>query len=221
MNTTRIVLTSDTHNLESVGFWKAIDAEAPDVVLHAGDWTMLGFQEAREALDRMRQGYKGPLLTVLGNHDFWEPNREKELPVSLIVRNWELLCQGFDVEILEGTTWTKDNICIGGMSGWYKEKRDQVPTNDPAYVSEENWNHLVENNWVQIERLLDRATFARYDIVFTHFPISTTEAKLLSQVTNRLVLGHWHNPIDAEWMGMRVLNAGSGIHEAKFMVLEL
>jgi predicted phosphodiesterase len=117
MNTTRIVITSDTHNLETVDFWKAIKAEHPDVVLHAGDWTMLGFQEAKEALDRMRQGYKGPLWTVLGNHDFWEPDRGKELPASLIIRNWDLLCQGYNVEILEGTAWKINNIRIGGLSG--------------------------------------------------------------------------------------------------------
>lgn len=218
MKITRVVITSDTHNLESPDFWKRVATESPDAVLHGGDWTCTGLHEGREAFERMRTHYKGMCIGVLGNHDYWK-YEEPSLSWMDINDGWTQLANEYNVHLLNGGSWKLNDIWIAGLTGWYKDPYPYSVTQDYLFMREDVWRKAQKMADGCMSEILVRDT--KIDILLTHFEVSTTTAKLLCNNTKRIVLGHWHKPLDAEWFGMRVLNVGSNYHEAKFAVLDL
>jgi predicted phosphodiesterase len=103
--------------------------------------------------------------------------------------------------------------------GWYKEVWPFNVTNDHKFVSQSNWECLQALSDIALQRIMDHD--GKIDLLVTHFPLSTSEAKLLSQKVKRVLIGHWHEPVDAEWFGMRIINTGSNYHQPIYKVLEI
>lgn len=216
MNSTRIVITSDTHNLEGDVFWQQIKTLDPDIVVHCGDWTMDTY-ESMEAIDRMKKNLqsKQHVLTVLGNHDYWAPH-----PLDCIWRDWQDFNFGGHVQCLEGNVVDLMGLTFAGYSGWYSQPYPFSRMNDCKYVSKENWELLVKQKKESVERILDYN--GKIDVLITHFEVSDTELKLFAPKVKRIVYGHWHDHVVDEMReGVRVINAGSSYHAPKYVALEL
>jgi predicted phosphodiesterase len=229
----KILITADTHEgfTPSTGkildrFWFKIKNESPDLLIHAGDWSTVsdGYNDVWEemevgyigsieqAFERMRSFYKGPVLTVMGNHDFWCSKK----PLSnLIAHNTRLqkLCKQYQI------TWMKESFLkekkwnIVGFDGWYLENYYQCPTNDHLYIAEKVWKELQDISSHEIEDIIIK----RPKTILTHHPISTTTAKMFSEFCSTLILGHWHYSINAKWFGMQILNPGGKYDDPKYI----
>jgi predicted phosphodiesterase len=100
----KIRIFSDLH-LEFQGYEPP--AADSDVVVLAGDVHTKG-----RALDWIRKHFSGPVIYVLGNHDYWGENLTK-LPAKLRER-----VTGESIHVLEGNSVVIDGVRFYGASFW-------------------------------------------------------------------------------------------------------
>jgi predicted phosphodiesterase len=78
-----------------------------DVVVLAGD-----IHTKRRAIPWILQHFKGPVLYVLGNHDYWGENLTK-LPSTL-----KSMAEGHNIHVLEGSSIVIDGVRFFGGTFW-------------------------------------------------------------------------------------------------------
>ena len=120
----KVLLTSDTH----LGLTKLGDIKdclkghhTPDVVIHAGDYCggRIGYKSVRTSANLLRSIFPDlPILSVLGNHDYWGAANEKkmELNYSKIIGSFaENHIHFLDLDGI----FILGDVLFAGHTGWY------------------------------------------------------------------------------------------------------
>lgn len=239
----RILITSDTHtgfdnktdHIHRTRMFPAMKEQAPELVIHAGDWGIRRKENVFKAFRDFRKNFPDiPIIGVLGNHDYWQYGTLKKDHQSLIAQiNTEALDNG--ITLLNGFEAYFGKIVVFGFPGWYGS--EPLCSNDPYNMYK----------WVDSDSLLrqqsrecfeDAVVFARDSsfspkICVTHFPPYSMDPQWggfcanqmyfdpLCEKFNYLIVGHSHQREDFFHKGCRVINPGSDYNKPKFVVLDL
>lgn len=187
----RILQVSDTHigitshkTLE--GMFRNAAREDFDVLIHCGDYSgrAEGASAVEETLAIMRDAIPDkPILTVLGNHDFWCGN-ESGAKISLrdFADNLNAIdesCHKHNVILLDKHgPWrgAEPGVVIVGASGWYANPNP--PTNDKNYLPNmEGSSHSFLLRRTEADLASNLAGLTEDDttrIFVSHFPVINT-----------------------------------------------
>lgn len=146
----RILLTSDLHYRDRFfhrlhAFAAIIAKENPDVICLAGDHTGDHPDATRMIYQIIRDYYDGPIVSCLGNHDYWAhiPVKNQDDMIKefeLKMRQAVSAAEDYNVHLLEEHgAWSNPEhygIVILGHGGWYHEQHfdGRDSSNDYAYL---------------------------------------------------------------------------------------
>jgi len=214
----KIALTGDTHEGYQGSprpdwdwFWYEIAKEKPDLLAHTGDWGMT-WEDVRWAMERMRKRIHCPVIGALGNHDFWTNPMEPDHHMLLRqLQSW------LDLYQIQTGMVDLHGIRFGSFTGWYDEKFP--PTNDRKFINPAMWDYLAQQAMLAKEKVF----MEQPEVVVTHFPITTAEARLFSGFGYYLMIGHWHGEqyTGADWFDFKFCNAGSDYGKPKYLILNI
>jgi len=242
----RILLTSDTHygmdhNTDKIHrkwLLKAKD-ENPDIVIHAGDWISSKQKQFKRTIEIFRETFPVvPILTVRGNHDFWDGDEEFG-SIHEIFKQHEEWFREFNIHHLS-KPFEKDGVAFFGFDGWYHNLNPE--TNDLAWMP----NHVdgipvhqylsklahkdlgnligldfIENGW--IEKISVCVThFPPFEHLFGRNPYGANPQymQFLIDKFDFLCVGHSHKKEDFVKGMCRVLNSGSDYNKPAYLLFE-
>ncbi len=189
----KILQTSDTHwGLTKPNairkMFKKIKEEEFDILLHCGDYcgTRNSYKSVNATVCLMRETFPDkPIITVLGNHDYWTYNKRTLSPsLRSFEDNYNMILESFktyDIHFLDEEGLYRHpefpNIILCGHTGWYSNMNP--PTNDTKYLPkgiEGNTNAwLLKNAEAVLEaqlQALDRIYQPLMRVCFvSHFPV--------------------------------------------------
>jgi len=110
--------------------WQNLAKEDFDILFHTGDWcTIEACKQMGRALAQCRRYIDKPILTVLGNHDYW--NKPKKDPRELLAAHAEVF-KKYDIHHLWNNPYYYKDFVFVGFDGWYKNI--DPPTNDHHHM---------------------------------------------------------------------------------------
>lgn len=159
----KVCLISDTHiNITTAGqldnMMKEVAQERFDLLVHCGDYCggQTGHKSVRPTIKIIRKHYQGPMITTIGNHDFWVKSRD---PIKHD-QNYEKIVKCFkdnNVHFIDedGIYSHLDFPLIKfmGVSGWYQKA---LPTTNDI-------NFLRGGNHPNAHEILRKRS---YDLLF-------------------------------------------------------
>lgn len=241
----RILKTSDNHR----GFsyttgnvhekWaKRIANEYFDVVVAAGDHGSSKIDETHRHFKFLRRvAGTRPVLTVLGNHDFW--NDPQIQPLEAIERHKEAARKyGVHMLDIDGHIVINDILFVGWM-GWYIEPPkgndfNNIPRLHPHGYPMNVWfNQLEQMQLAEVLKTCEAyATKGlRTTVGVTHFPIHKEGVRhfgnprhmdfVKAAKIETLLYGHSHSFHDELRDGVHLVNAGSDYDKPKHVIVEV
>jgi len=108
---------------------------AVDGIICAGDWCSRDVDELEEIFQTIRSVFNKPVLTVFGNHDFWD--YENKYSLDEVFMKQEELCYKYNIIHLEKDSFETDKSIIVGFDGWYNSENHSA-TVDYNYVPKQN-----------------------------------------------------------------------------------
>lgn len=242
----RILLTSDTHiggSLTSPSTLKKMFRswrdEQFDVVVHAGDYCG-GYNGARSintTCAMMREVTDKPIISVMGNHDFWCDKRPSLLSFN---RNYDKAVASFkkhNVHFLdEDGPYVHGDVVILGCTGWYSNNKPN--TNDlcwmPQYIEGDTHFYMARRAHKIIDDQLQSVDLHDKKPIFvSHFPIYHTDTRPLNPQFDGprtigdtlsqhhgckvFINGHAHRRHE----GPDIYEAGSDYGKPKYLLIDL
>jgi predicted phosphodiesterase len=213
------------------------DLEKVDALIHSGDW-IANNQHQLPRTWKMFRKFLGdlPILTVLGNHDFWQQevwNSKKSfykkdkitnIP-DMVEQHYEWASEN-KIHLLQGNPYIKDDVAFYGFNGWYNHPNP--PTNDAInmckmYETAPTGLYFSYQANKELEKILidvDQHTIKK-KVCVTHFPpysknpnyeiycANTSYLDFISEKFDLLIVGHSHQTEDWISNSCRVVNAGT------------
>lgn len=235
----KIVLTSDTHygftestNAILAEMWAHIKDEAPDVIIHAGDWASTEHRQYIGALEQFRSFFPNtPLVSATGNHDVW-CGEESFSTIDDLYAAIQEAQKRFDVL----TEYATDKVAIKAFNNWYRTTNP--PSNDAAWMpggrfshhwlksrADENFEHVVSYLSQQIDKTrIVVAHFTPFNYRYGYTAMCGALApidNLIEMGVDCLCLGHSHLYQNEIVKQCRVLNAGSDYDDPKYVVFNV
>jgi len=240
----KIALTGDTHYgrcLFTRGFHteflKELAKEDFDVLVHVGDWASTEYQvEAYESIVMFRDYIKKPILTVLGNHDFWDKwNGNKKSPLEIIedYRRW---FDEYEIWYLGNEPYVMDDVIILGFDGWYSNLNPL--TNDSKYMIRDVdgkpiHKFLNEKAHKDLEKIINTETEDKTVVGVTHFSFlqdSEADSKFngnyrylpwLVDKCSLLLMGHSHRGRNKTIDNCRIIESESDYDNPQYNIIEV
>lgn len=222
----------------------------PEVFIHCGDVSSSNVLEHEKywILAREILGDKIPIITVMGNHDWWDRYYDEEVP-SVRPKDPSDLWENFVKPMYKryNIHHASENLIINdvgftGIDGWYSDPDYIYETNDSKRIPQFyiNSSYLSKRSDEQFKSSLDfLQSFTGKKVFITHFGI-TPECKNdwksnnsdfyfgnnqkyfdFLQDCNYLLYGHSHIKVDTVYNNIRVINAGSDYFFPKFRILDI
>jgi len=199
----KILLTSDTHyamTKHTPAIHEKFLAEgsilAPDLVLHAGDWSATSQNQLGKTLKNFRRAFGAvPIAGVLGNHDLWHKTQYDVLEGRRTTRSLSSrlniagsLMRDQDVHWLApDRPLEASGVMVFGFDGWYAHSDPQTYDRHWLPGTDDNGRDVMvslqKRSLTQFEQLLDALANARADhpekkiVVVTHHPIVRLEGR--------------------------------------------
>jgi len=221
---TKFLLLGDIHyrfnNNSSIieSFIETLPMEI-DVVLNTGDTISHDQSQWDGILNAMRRHFPDiPILTVLGNHDYWSDRQMTFLQLQL---NRRRLFRKYNINYLEDSPVIIDGIAIFGFDGWYWSA--DPPSNDDQYIyrkiNDAPFNgYFLSKAEYQLSYILKKIPRYKKTVIVTHFDPNDEQMgasslwleKIKEKAQGELVFccGHTHRQKDEIHGNLRILNAG-------------
>ena len=246
----KILLTSDTHHAFTANstvkinrkFWQKVAEQDFDVMVHTGDWCTTNAEvQMRKAIKQCRNYIDKPILTVLGNHDYWSKNH---IDPRSMINYHEKVFEEFDIVYLDRETIQINDILFYGYDSWYHVPNP--PSNDyywmPRIVETLPINHYMSKRMdASFERVMDdieKDESGLKKICVTHMSPYLRKNWFMDRVhiglsgnpkhlpfitkhCEALLIGHTHRELDEVVDGCRIVEAGSDYNNPKFKILEV
>lgn len=239
----KIVITGDTHSgfsdqtpqiLEA--FWKRVAEEHPVWILHAGDWATSHPRETAEGMHQAaRICLESTIITVTGNHDYWNDERPTNAIESHI--GFREHCEMAHIrhippQLSIDAALPARGLTIVGGHAWYNHPNP--PTKDRMYMNAytdgmdtfEWLRRGWQNQFLHVQQFVHDNS-SNYKIFLTHFPGGEPWGQdphmmeMMAEECDLIVRGHSHKAEDFMWGKCRVVNAGSDYDDPKYLVVEV
>lgn len=247
----KIAITTDTHygyngdktrkNHEKflISLAEAMALHDCKLLCHTGDWATHKHSQLAKTFEQFRQYIKQPILTVFGNHDYWNViDRYKPLKWEDLVKSQNELLLKFDITHVGENPVVIDNILFAGYNGWYANLNP--PSNDlnfmPKWIegipTHEFLNKKSHNDLNKLLYSLDKFQYEKA-VCLTHFPPfidnpayadftgNPSHLPFLKESFNVLIVGHSHRTHDYVDEGLRIINSGAEYHFPRFIIVEI
>lgn len=254
----KVLLTSDTHYgydqkthryhekfLTEIA--ELVDKGEVDIVVHAGDWSTNRQDQFHRTLKMFRRYLSVPILTVKGNHEFWDQKKDgrkmqkKHMYHSLIKMHDEWFEES-DIHYLGNGEFVKDDVCFVGFDGWYgyvgeakRETRDgEVMVRDVEGC--ETMVYLSNKAYKDLDELLAK-DYSKYRkvVCVSHFPPLTEDWKgkdkafsanmnflePMKEKFDVLCFGHSHMRVERKEDGTWIYNCGSHYDKPRYLIFEV
>jgi len=247
------MLTSDTH----AGFskrtievhegeflplaQKTIEEQKIEVFFHAGDWASNKQDQLYRTLKLFRKYISIPIVTVFGNHDFWEYDRFRRLRGGWEAEQRRRLewCKEFNIHYLGEGPAVFGDVLVLGFDGWYNYTNPPTKDTDsdlmhPYIQSAPSMVYLQNRAYKELDKLLQHDTDAYRKVIgMSHFPPFTEDSKYevfcanlkyfqpLKEKCDVLLFGHSHKEVDRVEDDCHILNCGSHYDKPKFKIFEV
>jgi len=166
-----------------------IDSEKIDALIHPGDWISHNQHQLSRTWQMFREALGDiPILTVRGNHDFWNYDQfQKGINGKYAKPYFSNIYEMYSahsewasehkITLLEDSPVTIDNCVVFGFDGWYGQRG---ATNDPSYMHRVVESGAPVDQWLgykaykDFQKNLDWANSPEYKdkkkILITHMP---------------------------------------------------
>ena len=177
-----------------------------DGFICSGDWCSNDVDELDEIFKIVREETDKPVLTVFGNHDFWNISRKYTLDevISLQID----LCQKYNITHLEQTPFENENLFICGFDGWYAQDTGTSVTNDYDFIPKSNslggtpFQFLKRKEMNAIYKAIDyEISPNKKKVCVTHFGFGrlvNIKSELVDMKSDMVVIGQDNQEINLE-----------------------
>lgn len=151
-----------------------------DGFICSGDWCSRNVEELEEIFNIIREETAKPVLTIFGNHDFWNPSQKLSLDEVIFLQ--EELCKKYNITHLENTPFETDDLFICGFDGWYAQDTGTSVTVDYDFIPKMNsygtspFLFLKRKEMNAIYKAIDYDKPNKKKVCVTHFGFGGTEA---------------------------------------------
>lgn len=240
----KIALTSDTHWAaygqttvkRTRKMWQRLAEEDFDILIHAGDWcTKDARKQMRRAVIQCRRYIDKPILTILGNHDFWDNPRID--PRQMLLKHSATFEKHNVHYLLDNPFYYKDFVFVG-FDGWYNNINP--PTNDsywmPMYVEGvpiHKWmNKKIDDDFGRVisymesnKRVVCVTHFSPFvrpdDYKGKDFSANENYLPFITDKSEYLLLGHSHAALRVIKEGCIIIECGSDYNEPTYLIEEI
>lgn len=231
--------TRKRHKLFLEKLQKAMADEDVKILIHTGDWITHRHEQLEKTFAQFRDYISCPILTVFGNHDFWnEKRKNKMISWENLLRSQAESLAKYNITHVGVNPVVIEGYLFAGFNGWYKSHNP--PSNDlncmphsiegkptHAYLSDKAYSDLN-----QLIYSLDNFKYQKA-VCLTHFPPFVDNEHYAEMCANPrylevikehfqvLVVGHSHQTQDFMDESLRILNAGAEYNEPRFIIVDI
>lgn len=205
-----------------------------------GDWSSLNFRDLEKAFKVIRSITDKPVLTVMGNHDFWADGEINEVSLDDVMQYHRDICKQYNITYLEEESFETEKSLIVGYTGWYNffpsatKDYDFIPhMNSYGAPSFQVLNkHVLDKFYSCLDKAI--ASTKEQKVCVTHFSFTKDPAfemkagnyrhlEAIKENFQVLISGHSHQKYDIVEDGLRMINPGADYHfyEDYFYIVEL
>lgn len=177
-----------------------------DAFICSGDWCSVDVDELDEIFKIIREETNIPVLTVFGNHDFW--NMARNYSLDEVILRQEELCAQYNITHLEKTPFETENLFICGYDGWYAQDTGTNVTKDYDYIPKNNslggsaFHFLKKKEMTAIYKAVDYTIpDTKKKVCVTHFGfgrLALIKAELEDMKSDMTVIGMDNNEVNVE-----------------------
>lgn len=210
-----------------------------DGFICAGDWSSLNFRDLEKAFQVMRSITNKPILTVMGNHDFWAEGEQTQVSLDDVMQYHKDMCKKYQIVYLEEESFETEKSLILGYTGWYNffpsgtKDYDYIPQmNSYGATAFQVMNKHTLNKFYSI--LDTAAASSKQKVCVTHFSFTKDEnfenkagnyrhLEAIKDHFQILISGHSHQKYDVVEDGLRMINPGADYqkYEDYFYIIDL
>lgn len=211
------------------------------IFFHAGDWISTRQCEFDKTLEMFANSISIPIITVRGNHDFWDEDDQFN-SLSRMNEFHKQLFQKYNIIHLDGAAYRYEDIIICGFDGWYGV--DNPPTKDDMFLNKFDCGtramvHLSNKAYKDFDKVLSMETSNyRKSLCITHFPMFTEDDEYIDYCANFNYLPHLIDKFDISFVGHShqksnpliisngskscpTYNAGSHYNNPKYIIIDI
>lgn len=240
-----VLLTGDTHQGWSHNthiilrkFWERHQRGDFSAIIHVGDWATYTFRQNEKSFRLIRQMFPAiPIMTVLGNHDFWKrKGDEADFDEIMDMNRMWMFDNG--IHYLSDEPCVMGNIVFLGFDGWYFQGSSVTKDEMRMPIFNEGVHSFMSKRAHEgLTKVLETETGGRKVVVVTHFSpvnaygdnVNSREylganpryVDFIRQKSNLICVGHSHKRYTVMKEHCRIVDSGGSYDKPASMILNL